>query len=98
MGFFAVHHDLPGRIDADTHLVAFDRKHRDAYVVIYLEAFADPSRELAFDRTPLQHQHPTQSAFADNTYLCVLPAIGMGGASPIDSRDAGDYSAGSCEP
>jgi hypothetical protein len=40
-----VHRDLPGRIDADTHLVAVDREHRDAYMVTELEAFADPPRE-----------------------------------------------------
>jgi len=45
MNFLTVHRDLPGRIDADTHLVAFDRKHRDAYIVTDLEAFADPPRE-----------------------------------------------------
>jgi hypothetical protein len=45
MNFLTVHRDLRGRIDADTHLVAFDRKHRDPYIVTDLEAFADPPRE-----------------------------------------------------
>jgi hypothetical protein len=53
INFLTVHRDLPGRIDADTHLVAVDREHRDAYIVTEPRGFRrSAARELAFGRTP----------------------------------------------